>query len=124
MGDISTHFSKSEIECKCGCGYIIVHSELLQRLELVRGRTGFPMVIGSWCRCVKHNKDIGSKSTSSHISGEAVDIGYDTQEDLLTYLFWLRHFGFLRLILYHSHIHVDVSTTKTNPYFEIKKGVI
>jgi len=74
MGDISEHFSRSEFSCSCGCGFEAVDFELVEILERTRAYFGGkPLHIHCACRCLEHNKSIGSKDTSQHIKGMAVD---------------------------------------------------
>jgi hypothetical protein len=42
-------------------------------MELVRGILGKPIHINSWIRCPELNSKLGSKPTSQHVLGEAVD---------------------------------------------------
>jgi putative chitinase len=42
-------------------------------MELVRGILGHPIHVNSWIRCHELNAALGSKSTSQHVLGEAVD---------------------------------------------------
>ena len=43
-------------------------------LEPVRNNYGIPFTPSSWFRCLELNTTIGSKPTSQHIKGQAVDI--------------------------------------------------
>jgi uncharacterized protein YcbK (DUF882 family) len=85
MGDISTHFSRSEFECHCNndCGFNAVDIDLLNMLEQVRTHFGRPVIIHCACRCLEHNRSVGSKDTSQHIKGLAADFhinGIDHQD--------------------------------------------
>jgi hypothetical protein len=44
-----------------------------QHLDRVREALGHPILVSSWFRCLKLNAAVGSKSTSQHVKGEAVD---------------------------------------------------
>ncbi len=44
-----------------------------ERLDEVRVALGVPILVSSWYRCADLNRAIGSKNTSQHILGEAVD---------------------------------------------------
>ena len=74
MGDLSEHFSFSEMECKCGCGYKSVHRDLVRVLEQIRTHFGAPVTINSGCRCPTHNKSVGGGKKSQHLYGKAADI--------------------------------------------------
>lgn len=74
MGNISTHFSREEFACKCGCGYAAVDVELLRLLEEVREYFGLPVHINSGCRCEAHNRAVGGSPKSQHRFARAADI--------------------------------------------------
>lgn len=72
---LSAHFSKKELSCKCGCGFIYENAALLSILEDVREHFGGrPVVINSGCRCRAHNREVGGRENSRHLYGEAADI--------------------------------------------------
>ena len=78
MGDLSTHFSKSEFACHCGCGYGTrpgeVSRRLLDLLEEIRTYCQAPVTVVSGCRCLKHNSAVGGAPRSQHMFGTAADI--------------------------------------------------
>ena len=74
MSQISKHFSKSELTCKCGCGLLIVDVELIGILEFIRARFMRPVHIISGNRCGKHNTAVGGSPNSQHLHGRAADI--------------------------------------------------
>ena len=71
MGDLSAHFSTSEFECGCGCGFSEVSEELLNDLEMVRTHFGQPNKITGGCRCeFRNDATPGAASSSRHLPGE------------------------------------------------------
>lgn len=71
---ITPHFSRKELECRCGCGLCNVTSELGDLAEKVRSILGnVPMYPTSGSRCYSHNKKVGGSPTSKHLSGRALD---------------------------------------------------
>ena len=40
MGDLTEHFSRSELECRCGCGLFNAKGRLLSTLEAIRKAVG------------------------------------------------------------------------------------
>jgi len=74
MGDLSTHFSKSEFACHCGCGFNTPNKALLDVLEQLREKIGKPIQIMSGCRCRQHNRNVGGALQSQHTLGNAADI--------------------------------------------------
>ena len=74
MSDLSTHFSRSEMACKCGCGFDTCDAELLRILEEIRSHFDRPITINSACRCKSHNARVGGSDNSQHLYGRAADI--------------------------------------------------
>lgn len=73
-GKITANFKGSEFRCKCGCGKIMIAEELVQQLQRVRDHFGASIMVSSGYRCPKHNKAVGSDSSSPHLLGVAADI--------------------------------------------------
>tara|TARA_R100001530_G_C4316299_1_gene154465 strand:- start:819 stop:1178 length:360 start_codon:yes stop_codon:yes gene_type:complete len=111
MGDLTKHFSAHEFACRCGCGKKVIDSQFLQLLEDSREGTFVPFVITSGVRCMSHNKAVGGKEHSAHISGKAVDIECKDS---------MRRFNLLRALIRDfdrigiakDFIHVDNDITK------------
>ena len=117
---LTDHFTKEEFDCQCGCGNgdIVISENLVFELECVRIHYGKPMRINSGIRCLSHNRKIGSRDTSSHIKGLAVDIGcrdMGTRLELVKHL--LRDGEFTRVGINKDFIHVDVDTDKPDGIF-------
>lgn len=70
----STHFSRQEFACRCGCNFDTVDFELVMVLEELRDHFGSPVIITSGCRCPEHNRKIGGASDSQHMKGKAADV--------------------------------------------------
>jgi hypothetical protein len=66
-----------------------MNSNLLYILDLARELYGSPIVLSSAIRCKKHNKDVGGSSTSSHLTGDAVDIKIRNSRERYNILFFL-----------------------------------
>ena len=77
MGDLSTHFSRAEFACHCGCGFNRPNQELINKLEEMRRMAGKPIKVISGCRCRAHNRAIGGAVKSQHTLGNAADIIID-----------------------------------------------
>ena len=117
---LTEHFTKEEFDCQCGCGNgdIVISERLVSELEIVRKSYGKPMRINSGIRCLSHNRNIGSRDTSSHIKGVAADISctnMGTRLELVKKL--LRDAEFTRVGLHKDFIHVDVDEDKPNGIF-------
>ena len=120
MTKLTEHFNKEEFDCQCGCGNgdIVISENLVFELECVRVHYGKPMRINSGIRCLSHNRKIGSRDTSSHIKGLAVDIGcrdMGTRLKLVKHL--LRDAEFTRIGFHKEFIHVDVDYDKPKGIF-------
>ncbi len=74
MGDLSTHFDRSEFSCKCLCGFDTVDHKLILILEDIRDHFKKPVTINSACRCVAHNATVKGAKKSQHVKGRAADI--------------------------------------------------
>ena len=108
------NFSREEFACKC-CGANEIQDELIDRLQVVRGMYGKPMRINSGHRCSKSNAAAGSSSTSSHLIGEAADIGCTNSNARGSLVGFLRT-KFKRMGIHKQFIHVDISDdTKAAP---------
>ena len=73
MGDLSAHFSRGELQCRC-CGRLQIDSRLLDGLEKLRALAGVPVVIHAGYRCPEHNAAVGGVPHSEHTLGLAADI--------------------------------------------------
>ena len=75
---LTSNFSLSEFECKCGCEMpdnVLENVKLLaENLQMLRMFIKEPIKVNSADRCLHHNQNIGSKNTSQHILGKAADI--------------------------------------------------
>lgn len=70
----SKHFADSELACQCGCGMLIVNTQLVGVLEFIRARFMRPVHILSGNRCPAHNAECGGVGDSQHLYGKAADI--------------------------------------------------
>jgi len=73
MGDLSAHFSRSELECRC-CRRLQIDSRLLHGLEQLRTLAGTPVVVHAGYRCPQHNQAVGGVPHSEHTLGLAADV--------------------------------------------------
>ena len=110
MGDLSPHFSKQELACRC-CGRLKVDPRLIQALEALRQLAGVPIVVHAGYRCPAHNQQVGGVPNSEHTRGLAADIdipGLSLQEmyDLASEI---RQFAQGGIGAYDTNfLHVDV----------------
>lgn len=111
--NLSPHFSRSEFECQCGCGFDSVDYELLTVLERVREHFREPVRVTSGCRCKAHNQSIGGSNKSKHIQARAVDFQVDGFYPDEVYQFLDKYapdkYG---LGVYSSWVHLDTRSEK------------
>lgn len=70
---LTPHFQEHELACPC-CGACEMKPEFLAQLEKLREVLGHPISISSGYRCEPHNAQVGGKTNSKHLTGEAADI--------------------------------------------------
>ena len=115
MGDISKHFSRHEFRCKCSnnCGFEAVDIELIKILEKVRAHFGEPIIVHCGCRCIQHNRSIGSKDTSKHTKGIACDFHIKgILPDIINAYLEAIMADWGGLGVYDTFNHIDVRSTK------------
>lgn len=91
-----------------------------QKMDTVRRFLGVSVIVSSWFRCLKLNRTIGSKDTSQHVKGQAVDFiapRFGTPLQIVQALAANADLiGFDQLILEHTWVHISfVSDTSRNP---------
>jgi len=74
MGDLSAHFSKTELACRC-CGELKIEQGLIDALEQLRSLAGTEVLIHDGYRCPAHNQEVGGVTDSEHTRGMAADVG-------------------------------------------------
>ena len=120
MGDLSPHFSRKEVACHdkhgkpcpyCG-GLSDMDAELIEALEDIREFSGRPVHITSGYRCKKHNEEVGSSPTSSHLTGKAADFAVTSDKDRFKFLEAIFTYGPHRVGIGSDFIHIDVDKRK------------
>ena len=105
-------FKEKEFACKC-CGQVKLDEEFGALLDEARKLAGVPFKLTSGYRCPEHNKAVGSKPTSSHTKGLAVDISATDSRTRFLILDALLAVGFTRIGIADTFIHVDLDTDKS-----------
>ena len=101
-------------------GTISVMAMTASKAERVRAKLrNLPMVVNSWYRCEELNTAVGSKPTSQHIVGEAIDWvcpQFGDPVNICTYLLpYLEELEIDQLILEHTWIHMSFSILSGKP---------
>ena len=69
------HFKDYELRCRCGCGQNLMDTGFMKKLEELRVKVDFPMVLTSAYRCPEHNAKVSETGrTGAHTQGKAVDV--------------------------------------------------
>ncbi len=112
MGDISTHFSRSEFTCKCGCSQDTVDVVLVATLERVRAHFGNPIHVTSGNRCPAYNAKVGGAKSSQHLLSRAADIQVEgiSPARVFAYLDDTDHAGGLGS--YPTFTHIDSRSSR------------
>ena len=102
------HFKLSEFDCKCGCGLNNFNHILAVLVDQMRESCGFPFVVRSACRCIKHNKDVGGKPRSDHLTGDGIDIKATTNYQRFKIIQEAIFRGVQRIGIGRSFIHLGM----------------
>jgi zinc D-Ala-D-Ala carboxypeptidase len=75
---MTPHFSRAELQCKCGCGLAQFHPGFLDHLETLRRGYGRSMRLTSACRCAAHNAKVSPQALlrSLHIGDKETRPGH------------------------------------------------
>ena len=78
---MAKYFRIEELACKCrrcagqnNVGENGIDPKLLNLLDRIRERAGYPIYINSGYRCSEHNAEVGGVPDSQHVHGIAADI--------------------------------------------------
>lgn len=98
---------------------IAIMRQTAMEMECVRALLGVPVHVNSWYRSPELNAAIGSKPTSQHLKGEAVDfIAPDFGTPLAICKLIIKHkdtIPFDQLILEHSWVHISFAISSGKP---------
>ena len=68
-------FTREELQCKCGCGMMVMDPDFMRRIVGMRRDLGFPFPVASAYRCHIHNAKVSSTGFDGpHTTGGAIDI--------------------------------------------------
>ena len=109
------NFNLDEFRCKCGCGHVSIHSDLLDLLQTARNNIG-AITITSAYRCPEHNDKVSSTGLSGpHTTSKSVDIHVSNSQhrkQLIDY-FTNKVTG---LGIAKTFIHIDILTSDEVPH--------
>lgn len=118
MTQLSKNIWRSEVACKCGCGFDTID---IETVEIVQdccdyfakklGQDRVYLNIHSGARCKKHNKAVGGKPNSQHLLGRALDISITGVKPDDVYKFLDGNYPTIYgLGSYSSFTHIDTRT--------------
>ena len=127
LGDLSTHFWKSEFRCpcpKCRRKKVRVNQLLLFKLEMLRIELGNkPIIINSGNRCPEENKKVGGAYNSAHLTGSAADIRIKGIKPIDIGLAAEKIKG-LRIGLARTYCHLDVRQPGPSKFWIYENKII
>ncbi len=100
------YFSMSEFDCK-ETGENKMQPEFLQRLELLREACGFPFIITSGYRSVKHSAEAKKAVAGTHTKGIAADIKVSSGVERRAIVEAAIALGFRGIGVADNFVHVD-----------------
>jgi Peptidase M15 len=96
------------------------------KMEKVRALLGKPISVSSWIRCIALNRALGSKDTSQHIKGEAVDFtcfAFGSPTDICKKLLENKEvIGWDQLILEHTWVHISWNSVQRGEVLSLLQG--
>ena len=114
---LTKNFSRSEMECHCGCGLYEMDSKHMNKLQLLRDHCGFPFYLNSARRCKYWNDKSGGYPTSAHLDGLATDIRVTDKALLRVILKHAIDMGFEGIGVADDFIHLDSKKRKNGKAF-------
>ncbi|ABO49056.1 Peptidase M15A [Desulforamulus reducens MI-1] len=108
---LSAHFAETELACRC-CGKLVIHLELVYKLEDLRRLLDKPVLVNSGYRCPTNNRAVGGVVNSFHSKGMAADIRVPRMA-VKEIAHLAEKVGFGGIGIYASQVHVDVRDYRT-----------
>jgi uncharacterized protein YcbK (DUF882 family) len=109
------HFSREEMQCRCGCGACAVKPKLMDALEQLRLKVERPLPVTSGYRCPAHNQKVSATGLAGpHTTGLAADIRADGRLAflLMCHAPWS---GFRGIGVGAGFVHLDMMTKAPRP---------
>jgi uncharacterized protein YcbK (DUF882 family) len=72
------YFKLSDFACACGKCTNLIDEKFVARLDDLRHRCGFPLIVSSGYRCPAHNQAVSTTGPAGpHTTGRAADLAVD-----------------------------------------------
>ena len=108
---VLTYFEDSEF-IDTRTGHHKMNREFLLKLDELRARCGFPLIINSGYRSPRHPDEIFKKRPGTHARGIAVDISAWDPKKKKIILKHAKALGFKGIGIYPGHVHLDMRKGK------------
>ena len=114
---ITPHFQVKEFACKDGSDKILIDTELVNKLEIIRQYFNQPVTIRSGYRTESYNKKVSNTTNSQHCLGTAADISVRNISPTVIALFCefylLPDTGGIGLYKGNGFVHIDTRQKMT-----------
>lgn len=101
-----SNFKVKEFACNDGTDKILIDSELVEKLQIIREYFGKPVIINSAYRTSTYNKKVGGATNSQHVLGKAADIRIASVKPS-TVADFAKKIGFRGVGIYSWGCHLD-----------------
>lgn len=101
----------SRYTCHCGCGFDAIDPRIPPIYEAISAKVPGTKV-NSACRCTEHNRAVGGKANSAHLTGKACDVSCGGSVNRYQVIKILLEHNVRRIGLANSFIHFDVDEGK------------
>ena len=109
--DRKSNFMIKEFACKDGTDKILIDSELVEKLQIIREYFGKPVNVNSAYRTEEYNKAVGGVADSQHLLGKAADISISGVAPS-TIANFAKSIGFGGIGIYSWGCHLDTRKDK------------
>lgn len=106
-----SNFQIKEFACHDGSDKVLIDSELIEKLQIIREHFNTPVIINSGYRTDAYNKKVGGVGGSQHTLGKAADIIVRNAKIDDVVLF-AETIGFRGIGRYKDFVHVDTRPVK------------
>jgi len=94
-----------------GSGGECMDPALIEKLDYLRAEFGHPLKITSGYRTEAHNKKVGGKESSAHLTGYAADIATPTSSHRFDLVRLALQYGVRRIGIGQTFVHLDMHPT-------------